>query len=63
MSSKGKNTRDTLLAKDPDFYKKIGRLGGKAKVPKGFAMADKEVLKERARLLGLNNRGRKRDNI
>jgi general stress protein YciG len=25
-----------------DFYKKIGAIGGKAKVPKGFAIMDKK---------------------
>lgn len=34
----GLKARDKNLAKDPDFYKRIGSIGGKAKVPtKGFA--------------------------
>lgn len=33
----GIKTREHHMAKDPDWYKKIGRLGGLRKVPKGFA--------------------------
>ena len=33
----GKKVAETNLAKDPDYYKKLGALGGRAKVPKGFA--------------------------
>lgn len=34
----GLKVRDANLARDPDHYKKIGKLGGKAKFPgKGFA--------------------------
>lgn len=31
-----------IKAKDPDFYKRIGAMGGRAKVPKGFALMDKD---------------------
>lgn len=41
-----KKARATLLAKDPDYFKKLGKLGGKAKVPKGFAKMDKDRLSE-----------------
>ena len=34
----GLKSRDKNLAKDPDFYRNIGRRGGLAKVPKGFAL-------------------------
>lgn len=34
----GMKARDKNLAKDPDFYRNIGRRGGSAKVPKGFAL-------------------------
>jgi general stress protein YciG len=33
----GIKTRNKNLAKDPDFYIKMGRTGGLRKVPKGFA--------------------------
>ena len=33
----GLKARDKNIEKDPDFYKKLGRLGGSVKVPKGFA--------------------------
>lgn len=33
----GLRARDKNLAKDPDFYRKIGSIGGRALVPKGFA--------------------------
>lgn len=29
--------RDKNLAKDPDWYRKMGAIGGRALVPKGFA--------------------------
>lgn len=29
--------RDKMLANDPDYYRKIGAIGGRALVPKGFA--------------------------
>lgn len=42
-------TRDTLLKKNPNYYKEIGSLGGRVKVPKGFAITGtgKEVAKKR----------------
>lgn len=45
----GAKSRDKNLTRDPDFYKKIGRIGGSKKTskPKGFA-ADPE----RARIAG-----------
>lgn len=33
----GVKARDKMLANDPDFYRKIGAIGGRALVPKGFA--------------------------
>jgi general stress protein YciG len=35
-----------ILKRDPDHFKKIGAKGGSAKVPKGFAVMDKERLRE-----------------
>ena len=37
--SGGAKTAERLTSKDPDYYKKIGAMGGKAKVPKGFAIS------------------------
>lgn len=36
--SGGKKAAAKNLAKDPDFYKNIGRIGGSVKAPKGFAL-------------------------
>lgn len=33
----GIKARDKNLAKDPDWYRKMGAIGGRALVPKGFA--------------------------
>lgn len=38
-------TRDKMLANDPDHYRKIGAIGGRALVPKGFA-ANPELARE-----------------
>lgn len=39
----GIQTRETnYLLYGPDYYKKIGRLGGLKRVPKGFALMTKE---------------------
>lgn len=38
----GIKARDKNLAKNPNFYSDIGRKGGKARVPKGFA-ANREL--------------------
>lgn len=51
----GEKARKTLLERDPDHFKKLGALGGKAKVPKGFAMN-----KELARKAGRKGAGKKR---
>ena len=32
----GIKARDKMLARDPDYYKKIGTIGGRACVSKGF---------------------------
>lgn len=44
----GIKTRDKHLAINPNFYQEIGSIGGKAKVPKGFA-----VNRELARTAGM----------
>lgn len=42
-SSGGVKTKETNYEKyGKDFYKRIGAMGGKAKVPKGFAVMSKE---------------------
>lgn len=52
----GEKTREKLLSKDPDYYKKIGSIGGKKSVGGGFA--SKEIGNdgltgyERARIVG-----------
>lgn len=33
----GIKARDKMLANDPDHYRKIGAIGGRALVPKGFS--------------------------
>lgn len=55
-----KKAKLTRLALDPDYFKKIGSEGGKARVPKGAAMADKEDLRARGRKLAKHNRRKKR---
>jgi len=49
----------TILERDPDFYKKNGQKGGKAKVPKGFA-----IMKEKnpERLKEISQKGAKESN-
>ena len=37
MNDRKKKEVATKLRNDPDFYKKIGAKGGRARVPKGFA--------------------------
>lgn len=43
---------ETNKQRDPDHYKKIGRQGGVAKVPKGYSMADPETRIENGRAGG-----------
>lgn len=39
----GKKSAATVTARDPNFYKKIGRIGGsKTGIKKGFALMSKE---------------------
>lgn len=55
--SGGKKTAIKNLARDPDFYKKIGAIGGKRGVTGGFASdkvgADGLTGRERARTSGV----------
>ena len=51
----GLKAREKNLAKDPDFYKKLGKLGGSRKVPKGFAL-DRERAREVGKLGGMKSR-------
>lgn len=39
-----------------DFYAKIGAMGGRVKVPKGFAVMDKEKQLKASRLGGSNGK-------
>lgn len=39
--SGGRKARDTILKTRPDHYKVIGKVGGQAKVKKGFAISGK----------------------
>lgn len=52
----GLKARDKNLAKDPDFYKKIGRLGGAKGTNGGFASEEVGVDgltgRQRARIVG-----------
>ena len=52
----GSKVRDTHLSKDPDYYRKIGAIGGKARVAKGFGSkkvgSDGLTGKQRARVAG-----------
>lgn len=41
--------RAKVLARDPDYYRKMGAKGGRAKVKKGFATWSKEDLKALAK--------------
>ena len=46
----GKKAAAKIKARNPNYYKEIGSKGGKAKVPKGFAMS--RELASRAGTLG-----------
>ena len=50
----GLKAREKNLAKDPDFYKKIGQRGGQAKVPKGFAL-DRQLAQRAGRIAGIKS--------
>lgn len=42
----GKTAAQTILAKDPDFFKRIGAKGGRNGHVKGFAIMDKSAHQE-----------------
>ena len=53
MENKGSKTRKTLIERyGEDYFRNIGRKGGSACVPKGFA-ANPELAKEAGRKSGL----------
>ncbi|WP_368858989.1 general stress protein [Mycolicibacterium neoaurum] len=58
----GLKARDKNLAKDPDFYRKIGKRGGKAprNMPRGFAAMPPEKVSAAGRKGGLISKRRKR---
>lgn len=39
----GLKAAQTNIKNDPDFYRKIGKIGGKATGPKGFAVDDRSL--------------------
>lgn len=46
----GLKSSKKIMARDPDFYKRIGKIGGsKTFGNKGFAVMDKDKLREAAR--------------
>jgi len=49
-------TRETILARDPNHFKKIGRKGGMARVSKGFAVMPLEKRREAAAKGGAKSR-------
>ena len=58
----GRRTRAKLLAKDPDYYKKLGAKGGSAptKYPKGFAAMPREKVSAAGKKGGaISRRGKK----
>lgn len=57
----GIKTAITNKANDPNFYVNIGRKGGLAKTPKGFATMDPERLSAAGRLGGsISKRGKQK---
>ena len=52
----GKQARDKLLARDPNYYKKLGAKGGKASKTGGFA-ANRELASKAGRIGGLKHSG------
>lgn len=61
----GLKARDTILARDPDYYRRIGKLGGSATSdrPRGFAYlagVDPAKLSEVSAKGGSKSRRRKR---
>lgn len=60
----GLKAAEKNTAQDPDFYKRIGALGGKKKVPKGFALMDVKKRSEAGRRGGSNGRrGKKNEQV
>lgn len=56
----GKKTAKTNIEKyGPNYYKKVGRLGGIRRVPKGFAMMTPEQRAEAGRKGGTISRRKK----
>lgn len=56
----GIKARETLLKKDPDFYKKLGKLGGKVKNSrKGFG-TNRELASEVGKIGGQRGKRGKR---
>lgn len=57
--------RETLLARDPDFFKKVGSKGGKAphKYPRGFAALTPEQRAEWGRKGGTLSRRTSKKNV
>lgn len=56
----GAKCRDTILKKDPNYYKKIGRIGGERCVPKGFSINRDLARKAGAKGEHISRRGKNR---
>lgn len=55
----GARSRATKLANDPNYYSKLGRMGGSVKNPKkGFGSVSKQKLREYGRRNGALNKKR-----
>lgn len=64
MANKGPSPQIGITNKKlygEDYYKVIGALGGKAKVPKGFALMDKQKLVKASAKGGRISRRAKKD--
>jgi len=57
----GQRARDKNLAKDPDFYKKIGQRGGQLSRTGGF-YANRELASTAGRIGGLKSRRKAKNN-
>lgn len=59
----GHAAKEVLLARDPDWYAKMGRLGGMArtKTPKGFAAMPREAVQAAGRKGGAISKRRPKE--
>lgn len=61
----GLKAKQTILARDKDFYKRIGRLGGMTETsePKGFACNPELARKAGAKGGHISKRGKAKSNV